>query len=460
MGAIRDLLLLAILFPLVPVCFFRPWIGILAWFWVAYFVPHGFTWGFGRTLPIAMSVGVATLLGVVMSGDRPRGLPGSWTLLFLVLFAADITVSSLFAFEPTLAWGKWDWVMKSLLMTMVTISLFQDRHRLRWLYLVTALSLGLHGLRGAIWVLRTAGGSRVFGPERSFFGDNNMFGLVLCMSLPLLLYLAREESRRWLRRSLRVLFCASIVAALFTYSRGAFLALLTVLAVLAWRSPWRVRFAVAGLVGAVVVTALAPVALKARLESITAQESADTRDTSAAGRLQAWHTATEVAIAHPWLGQGFRALWNVDVWKTYYGSQYLVAGQDAHSIYFEVLAEHGFVGLSLYLAILASTLWSLRRVRRRWRGDSQYGHLSRYAEMTQTAVYPFLLGGAFLSAAYFDLYFLLVGTGVILRAMSKEAEQAVTEKVAASTGTTRQARLVARHRQRLPLPTRRAPEYS
>ena len=28
-----------ILIPLVPACLFRPWIGILAWLWVAYFVP-------------------------------------------------------------------------------------------------------------------------------------------------------------------------------------------------------------------------------------------------------------------------------------------------------------------------------------------------------------------------------------------------------------------------------------
>jgi hypothetical protein len=40
MSPIRDLLLVATLFALVPVSFLRPWIGVLAWFWVAYFVPQ------------------------------------------------------------------------------------------------------------------------------------------------------------------------------------------------------------------------------------------------------------------------------------------------------------------------------------------------------------------------------------------------------------------------------------
>ena len=42
----------------------------------------------------------------------------------------------------------------------------------------------------------------VLGPRESFFTTNNEVALVLNMALPLLLYLAREERRRWLRRVL------------------------------------------------------------------------------------------------------------------------------------------------------------------------------------------------------------------------------------------------------------------
>ncbi len=446
MGATRDLLLVAILIPLVPMSFFRPWIGVLAWFWVAYFVPHSFTWGFARNLPIAMLVGGATLAGFLFTRDRAP-LPRSGAVTLLFLFTAHITISTILAFNPEEAWGKWDWVSKSILMTFVTMCLFQDRERLHWLYVVVATSFGLHGLKGGLWVLRTGGGSRVFGPERSFFGDNNTLGLALCMALPMLLYLSRLETRVWLKRMYRVLFAFSIIAILFTYSRGAFVGLCLVLGILVWRSPWRLRFAVAVVIAALVTSAVMPDRLRDRIASISEQDSSETRDGSVAGRFDAWHTARNIAMAHPVFGEGFRVLWEGEIWERFWGRNYLAA-RDAHSIYFEVLAEQGFVGLGLYLAILTITLFGLSHVRRRWRGHPEYGYLSGYAEMNQLCLYPFMVSGAFLGVAYFDLYFLLVGTSAVVWQLSTNAEAALATTAASRSLTVarRQSPLVRRMR--------------
>ena len=447
MSPIRDILLLLTLIPLVPVSFLRPWIGMVAWFWVAYFVPHSFTWGFARDLPIAMLVGGATLAGFLFTKDR-ASLPRSTNVALLFLFAVHVTISTFLAHDPETAWGKWDWVIKSLLMTFVTMSLFQDRRRLHWLLVVVAASFGLHGLKGGLYVLRTGGGNRVFGPERSFFGDNNTFGLALCMALPMLLYLSRQEERVWLKRAYRIMFAFSIIAILFTYSRGAFVGLVVVLGILIWRSPWRMRFAVAMVIAAFAATALMPAGLKERIGSIADQDSSETRDGSVAGRFDAWQTATRIASANPVFGEGFRALWNRQIWETFYGRDYYAA-RDAHSIYFELLAEQGFVGLALYLAVLTSTLVSLRSIRRRWRGHPEHGYLSDYAEMIQLSLYPFLISGAFLGVAYFDLYFLLVAISASLAALSFKAEQAVAAAAAAS------APAVPALRARRPVPPRR-----
>jgi probable O-glycosylation ligase (exosortase A-associated) len=424
MSPIRDLLLVATLFALVPVSFLRPWVGVLAWFWVAYFVPQSFTWGFGRNLPVAMLIAVATLLGFVLSGERRRSLPRCPSVWFLALFALHITVSTVLAYDSEMSWGKWDWVTKSLLMTFVMMALFQERDRIRWLFVVVAVSLGLHGLKGGLWVFRTGGGERVYGPERSFFWDNNTLGLALCMVLPILLYLSREEPRPWLKRALRLLFAFSIVAILFTYSRGAFIGLLVVLTGLVWRSPWRLRFAAAAVVCSLVVVVAMPARLKDRISSIGDQQSADTRDTSVAGRVEAWKTATHIALRHPFFGEGFRALWHAELWTEFYGLDF-TAARDAHSLYFEVLSEHGFLGLAIYLAIVGNTLVVLARVIRRWEGDTEHDYLARYAEMTRLALYPYLVAGASLGVAYFDLYFLLVGASAVLWSLSEETAAAV-----------------------------------
>jgi len=419
---IRDYALLVILIGLVPAALKRPWVGILGWFWIAYMVPHSLTWGFGRNLPLAAMVGGATLVGFVFTKDK-RPLPRSGTVLLIILFVMQITVSSLLAYDPALAWAKWNTVVKILLMTLITLYLFQSRDRLRYLYLVPTLGLGFYGLKTGVWVLRTAGGAMIWGPDRSFFADNNTFGLALTMILPLLLGLAREEPRRWLKRLMQVMFVCTVVSILFTYSRGAFLALIVIGGILIWRSPWRLRFGVTVLVLALVAVPLLPNKLRDRIHSISDQESAETRDNSAAGRLEAWSTAWKIAVAHPFFGEGFKALWSTDLWNTYYGNTYL-AVRDVHSLYFEVLSEHGLQGFMIYIAILLSTLGTLRRVRKRWAGSPDHGYLARYADMTELAIYPYLVAGAFLGVAYFDLYFLLVGTSILLGALSADAEAA------------------------------------
>jgi hypothetical protein len=44
--------------------------------------------------------------------------------------------------------------------------------------------------------------------------------------------------------------------------------------------------------------------------------------------------------------------------------------------------------------------------------------------MTQLALYAFLVAGAFLGVAYFDLYFLLIAASVMLHVLSLQAQAA------------------------------------
>jgi probable O-glycosylation ligase (exosortase A-associated) len=433
MSGLRDVFILVMLVGLTPVSFFRPWVGVLAWSWIAYMAPHMLTWGFGRGLPIAAAIGGATLLGLLFTRDR-KPIPGTATVVFLGLFTLHFTLTTIFAFNPGLAWGKWNWVSKSMVMAFVTIALFQDRWRLRALYMVMALSLGFYGVKGGIWALRTGGGERVFGPEGTFFGDNNTLGLAFCMILPMLLYLSREEERRWLRSLLRVAFVLVIVATIFTYSRGAFLGLVAILIPVIWRSPWRLRFA-AGALGILLVAApLVPAQWWSRMGTITADE--ERMDGSEKGRVEAWSTALRIAQDRPLIGGGFRVLWDNNAWLRYHDGTYMVA-RDAHSLYFEVLAEQGFGGLAIYFGILGATFVGLHRVRKRWRKDAVHGYLANYAEMTQLVLCPFLVAGAFLGVAYFDLYFHLVATSVVLQVLSANAAREGSAAPALAVGALR-----------------------
>lgn len=429
MSGLRDVFLLVAVAGLVPASLFRPWIGVLGWSWIAYMAPHMLSWGFGRTLPVAALIGGATLLGLFITRDK-KPLPRTLVVFLLGLFAVHFTATTVFALNPELAWVKWNWVSKSLLMAFVTMTLFQDRTRLRWLYMVMALSLGFYGVKGGLWALRTGGGELVWGPDGTFFGDNNTLGLALCMILPMLLYLAREEPRRWLKIVLRASFAITIVAILFTYSRGAFLGLLAIIVAVIWRSKWRWRFGATALLLYLVAMPLLPGKWWDRMHSITTDEQA--MDNSARGRLEAWDTAFNIAVDRPFLGGGFRTLWDNNTWLRYHDGPYMVA-RDSHSLYFEVLAEQGFLGFSIYAAVLLCTLANLQRIRHRWRGHPTNGYLANYAEMTQLALCPYLVAGAFLGVAYFDLYFHLIATSVMLQTLSQAALTEQDQDVAAAT---------------------------
>src|SRR5688572_32604800 len=83
-----------------------------------------------------------------------------------------------------------------------------------------------------------------------------------------------------------------------------------------------------------------------RMETIQTYE----KDGSAMGRIEAWKVATRMGKDRPLLGFGFRPF-SPEMFKRYG----YTGGQDAHSIFFQVLAEHGFTGLFLYATLIVSS---------------------------------------------------------------------------------------------------------
>jgi probable O-glycosylation ligase (exosortase A-associated) len=75
----------------------------------------------------------------------------------------------------------------------------------------------------------------------------------------------------------------------------------------------------------------------------------------------------------------------------------------AHSIYFQVLGEQGFVGLFLFLLlwflVWRSAGWLIREGRRS--EDTKW--CRNLGAMSQVCLVGYAVGGAFLSLAYFDL---------------------------------------------------------
>ena len=63
----RDLLLTAFTFGLVPFILLNPHIGVLAWSWLSYMNPHRLTWGFAYNMPFAEVISIATLISIALT---------------------------------------------------------------------------------------------------------------------------------------------------------------------------------------------------------------------------------------------------------------------------------------------------------------------------------------------------------------------------------------------------------
>jgi probable O-glycosylation ligase (exosortase A-associated) len=433
---LRGILLLAFITGSLPFCLFSPFYGILVWTIVAFLNPQSFIWGAAGIFPWATAVGLATIAGfLIFSRGWIRRL-GSIQVALLAILWIWFTITSINSdYTPLLVhhsfdtWFRFGFVSKILLMTLVTIGVVDSFARLRVLVIVIAGCFAVFVVKSLPFILLTGGTYRVFGPEHSMIGDNNDFGLALNMTAPLFFFLAQTEASRW-RYFWGCVFIASIPTILFTYSRGALLGLIVVIFLMLLRLKQRfVIFSV--LVVAVAIALLfAPAAWRARMNPEGAMDS------SAQERINAWTFSWRLACDYPIAGGGFETF-SPELFQRYATNVADVRGP--HSIYFGVLAEHGFIGLALYMTLVASCFATTFRLAKwaRIQGDLM---IEQYANMFRFSLVGFLTSGFFLGRAYFDYYFTIVACIVILNRVARlhwmeqslvEEEPAMEESLAA-----------------------------
>ncbi len=407
----RDILVTMLVFCSLPMIFRQPFFGVVVWTWLSLMNPHRLAWGFSTTMPFAEIVAICLFTSYLMSKE-PKQIPWSREVIVLAVFIAWMFLTTVNAMWPALAWPQWDKVWRIQLVILVTLMLTTSRPRIETLMWVIAVSLGFYGFKGGIWVLMTGGAQRVYGPSHTFIGGNNELGLALIMTVPVIWYLIMRKQRRWLQMGLYACLAFTLIAIIGTHSRGALVGVAAMGVVFLLKSRRRVLPLILGGIFIAMVPHIVPENWFERMNTIETYEE----DKSATERIRAWHNAMDLASKRV-LGGGYDVLIR-------YG------GRDAHSIYFEVLGEHGYIGLALFLSLgiltwrKAGTIKKLTKQREdlRWAGD--------LAAMIQVSMIGYASAGAFLGLAYFDLYYVLIALIVCThRVVEKELATTATVNV-------------------------------
>ncbi len=408
----RDLAVLLVMLAFVPLAFVRPFAGYLLWGWSGLAAIHAYLFGFMADVPYVMLFAVLTLVSLGMKRDAQLiRFEMNRTSAWMLLFVAHGLVVALSAYPGLIRnWELYTNVVKTVMFCLLMPMLLVNRNRFHALVIVIALGASFHGLLDGLKFLASGGSHRA--QSLSKFGDNNHLALVLLMALPLLYYLFLYSARAWMRWGFLGVMLVTVLGVVATQSRGGLLGLLAVAAWIVLQGRKKMAGLVVMLAAAGLIVLLAPDSWTQRMETIQAAD----QDSSFMGRVTAWKVSSAIALAHPFVGGGFRAVQSFEVWDQFKYSPGLLgfidtpmlsrSGVAAHSVWFEVLGDQGFIGFTIFVALVVNTFVTRNRVRRLVRDHAQdLRWANDLADMVAASMIAFVVSGSLLSAAYFELVY-------------------------------------------------------
>lgn len=424
----RDIVLTLVITIALVRGFKHPWIALMVWVVISVLNPHRYTYGFAYGMPFALASAAVIFIGLFITKDvkrTPFNTPG----VILMLLSVWICITTAMAFFPQPSLELLDRVLKIYLLVIVAGSLIVTEQQIKVLTWVLALCIGVLSAKGGIFTIVSGGSYRVWGPPDSVIEDNNSFALAAIMTVPLLYFLAGEVRSKYLKFGFQAAALLSIFSALGSHSRGALLAVVAMTGFLWLKSKNKLALALVVVVMVPVVVAFLPAEWFERMHTIQTYQE----DASAMGRINAWYTAFNVANARI-TGGGF-AMANSYVFGLYAPdpTHYLAA----HSIYFQILGEHGWIGLFLFMAFWIVTWLNCGWVIRHAKGLPELAWAVSLTRMLQVSLIAYAVGGAFLSMAYFDMpYYEAMLVYAMRRLVSERLKAApvIAPQAAAATG--------------------------
>lgn len=425
----RDIVLLAFIAAIVVMGFKRPFIWVLLYLYVDIVLPQKVGYGIITQLSLSLLCFVAAFIGYLFLDSKKgsRFTLNQGLILALLIWCGITTLTADF---PDAAWGKWDWVWKSLVFAAFLPLTLRTKLRMESAALIMVLAAGSVIISGGIKTLLSGGG---YGTLTSLVQDNaglyegSTLSTVAIAMIPLTLWVGRYSSVMTERKPAMIFAVALVFASLLipigTQTRTGLICI-AVLGVLMLRSV-RYRFVYAGLAGVALLVSLPflPSAYTERMSTLTEYQA----DESASTRVAVWRWTLDYVRNNP-KGGGFDAfLGNSFTYQTRetveLGNTESVVYQEVtdegrayHSAYFEVLGEQGYLGFAIWAALHGLGLWQMERVRRRYRAKADETQRKWYSLATalQHGHIVYLVGALFVGVAYQPFIFKLLGLQIAL----------------------------------------------
>ena len=419
----RDLMFAMMMLVAVPLAIARPFNAYLLWAWTAVVIPTSYFYGFMVSARVNFLFAILTLLLIGLGRVPWKSYQANRVTWWYLVFLLHATLVFFFAYPGNrFNVEYYELILKGLLFALAMPFFVRERVHMHVLIIVIVLGFGLHGVLNGLKTIASAGGHLVEGPAGTMIADRNHLSTALALALPLLYYLFQQSSHRLIRWGFLGGFVLVALAIAGSGSRGGFVALAVVSGwlVVTSRKRWTALALLAMM--AVAFVNLAPEAWFNRLSTI---EEAGA-DASFMGRVIAWKISSAIALQNPLFGGGFHAVQIDGIWDQFLSAPSLLGflnlpiptfnAKAAHSIYFEVLGDMGFIGLFLFLGILLQAIRSRYVIKRQLKNMGPKWLWARdMADMLMLGIIAYMAGGAAVSLAYFEVIYMVVMLMELLR---------------------------------------------
>jgi probable O-glycosylation ligase (exosortase A-associated) len=383
-------------------------------------------YGFGLSLRFNFVFSLATMLGYVFMKNKPVFKVSGLFVLVLVFTLHSGLGGALYGVYSGV-WTKFEYFCKAILFFIFVVLLLRKKEHFEAILIYLCLALCFFGVMEGMKVLLSGGGHKIIGIHGPL-GDNNKVALGLNMTIPLILYLITQMKDKYIKLALKgaAFFC--VMAIIGTASRGGFIGLIFMAVYYWWKNGKKMSIIFSALLIAGLVVVLMPSTWFERMDTINNNSTEEVSPLTS--RVTSWKLNYLAALDNPIVGWGFNSTAVQRVWIKYvFDLNSLDWGIDtpipkkgyvAHSIYFEVLGNQGFVGLFMFLLIIFLTLSKIGSLQRTYykKGTWQRDLLNA----VRVSIATFCICGAALSAAYFELLYLLIAIVLCLEITAKTSE--------------------------------------
>jgi len=395
----------------------RPYIALCGVVWVDTLMPQDISYDFLVGKPISFIMALLFIISFVVN-IRKNSFPRKvYPLFILVVFLSWITLTTYYAEFQQQAWFKHNIAYKTILVALFFPFVLNSRLKLEALILTIVISVAYYTSIGGV---RTLLGQAGYGTYlvltralNSGIAETSTMSMVSIMVLPLIFYLLKvsmlQETSKLFKPILLVIAALSLVTCIGTYARTGLIALAVLIFIVFIKAINKFMPIVIIGLSVILLLAFTPQDWKDRMGTIEKSE----QDASAFGRIVVWRWTIDYAKEHPWLGGGFDAyLANAGQLNRYVSDDVTMTFNRAkafHSIYFEVLGEHGYIGLALFIIILFSSFRLNRQIVKEMSADEW---LRSMAKTVNAVLVIYCICGNFIAVAFSPWPYYLLGLSV------------------------------------------------